>query len=538
MKDECEEVVFMTEMTDVNAQLLRILQRCHRMYLDMRGDHWFILSPSKLVIGYPVVYLGFDATCYITSIIKSRIQSEVQKENEFYTQLLQQALPSNQPIYLRYDLECKEESKWMSNAEKIQYQHQNPRGTTVEKKYPLPSLEPESKDKGKDKDMEGNKQNDHALQTAGLKTNKADKENCTNTDLNWELCASTESLPQEEHGAKSSKNLKSSSPQVQKKVNNSSTAPIIKSEKRLKYVTKNNSPNRETYENGCPSDQNIHADTLLRLEHDVKKIKTDLQLSRQNEQDLRGQLCYLTNNERTLRSELLQFRQENELLQNKIQCFMQAKHKDKYGINQLEKKLRAEMETRAIFEKQLTEATRKLDESIVSARFNQLSTNNRQECNDILKSRIKDLENEYKHLHMELKAKDDQIRKLESEMEGPCKYKENEQDTVVLFSALSAMQDKTQQLETSLSAETRIKLDLFSALGDARRQLEIAQGKVIKQDQEIVELKQKIAEVMAVMPGISYAVTTSFSPHYLSTFLDSENSVLGSSASIYQPLKK
>lgn len=44
------------------------------------------------------------------------------------------------------------------------------------------------------------------------------------------------------------------------------------------------------------------------------------------------------------------------------------------------------------------------------------------------------------------------------------------------MSALSAMQEKTQHLENSLSAETRIKLDLFSALGDAKRQLEIAQG--------------------------------------------------------------
>ena len=49
------------------------------------------------------------------------------------------------------------------------------------------------------------------------------------------------------------------------------------------------------------------------------------------------------------------------------------------------------------------------------------------------------------------------------------------------MSALSAMQDKTQHLENSLSAETRIKLDLFSALGDAKRQLEIAQGQPDRQ---------------------------------------------------------
>lgn len=62
------------------------------------------------------------------------------------------------------------------------------------------------------------------------------------------------------------------------------------------------------------------------------------------------------------------------------------------------------------------------------------------------------------------------------------------------MSALSAMQDKTQHLENSLSAETRIKLDLFSALGDAKRQLEIAQGRKAVgssgwQDIEVIEMR-------------------------------------------------
>lgn len=41
------------------------------------------------------------------------------------------------------------------------------------------------------------------------------------------------------------------------------------------------------------------------------------------------------------------------------------------------------------------------------------------------------------------------------------------------MSALAAMQDKNSTLEKNLSAETRVKLDLFSALGEAKRQLEI-----------------------------------------------------------------
>jgi len=52
-------------------------------------------------------------------------------------------------------------------------------------------------------------------------------------------------------------------------------------------------------------------------------------------------------------------------------------------------------------------------------------------------------------------------------------YKEQQSNTEALMSAL---QDKTSHLENSLSAETRLKLDLFSALGEAKRQMEIFQG--------------------------------------------------------------
>lgn len=44
----------------------------------------------------------------------------------------------------------------------------------------------------------------------------------------------------------------------------------------------------------------------------------------------------------------------------------------------------------------------------------------------------------------------------------------------LLMSAMTAMQEKTTTLEKQLSAETRVKLDLFSALGEAKRELELA----------------------------------------------------------------
>lgn len=56
---------------------------------------------------------------------------------------------------------------------------------------------------------------------------------------------------------------------------------------------------------------------MYSLEQDVKKLKADLQASRQLEQELRSQISSLNNAERNTRSELGQLRHENELLQNK-----------------------------------------------------------------------------------------------------------------------------------------------------------------------------------------------------------------------------
>ncbi|XP_010080937.1 PREDICTED: macoilin-like [Pterocles gutturalis] len=281
---------------------------------------------------------------------------------------------------------------------------------------------------------------------------------------------------------------------------------------------------------------------FLRLEQDIKKLKADLQASRQIEQELRSQISSLTNTERGIRSEIGQLRQENELLQNKLHNAVQMKQKDKQMISQLEKKLKAEQEARAFVEKQLMEEKkRKKLEEATAARV-AFAAATRGECTETLRNRIRELETECKKLTIDIKLKEDQIRDLEMKVQELRKYKENEKDTEVLMSALSAMQDKTQHLENSLSAETRIKLDLFSALGDAKRQLEIAQGQIIQKDQEIKDLKQKIAEVMAVMPSITYTAATStlspVSPHYSSKFVETSPSGLDPNASVYQPLKK
>lgn len=56
--------------------------------------------------------------------------------------------------------------------------------------------------------------------------------------------------------------------------------------------------------------------------------------------------------------------------------------------------------------------------------------------------------------------------------------KESTRETDRLMSTITQLQDRNAHLEHSLGAETRLKLELFSALGEAKRQVEISQSKI------------------------------------------------------------
>ncbi|CAH2222406.1 macoilin [Pelobates cultripes] len=480
--------------------------------------------------------------------MRLRKQKEVQKENEFYMQLLQQALPPEQQMLQRQEREAEEASKSLSEMDSsILLQHNG--GLSSNKKISSTLPELEYKEKGKDKDVKRHNLgiNNNILQPTDSKVQEIEyMENHINSKrLNNEL-GSTENLLKEEP-CSTSKNYKNATGTANSSPRSHSTSngsiPSSNKNDKKKCTSKSPSTHKDPTENCIQNNQLSKPDTLIRLEQDVKKLKADLQGSRQIEQDLRSQIGVLTSTERGIRNEMGQLRQENELLQNKLHNAVQMKQKDKQTISQLEKKLKAEQEARVFVEKQLMEEKkRKKLEEATAARAVAFAAASRGECTETLRSRIRDLESECKKLTLDMKLKEDQIRELEIKVQELRKYKENEKDTEVLMSALSAMQDKTQHLENSLSAETRIKLDLFSALGDAKRQLEIAQGQILQKDQEIKDLKQKIAEVMAVMPSIAYTAGTStlspVSPHYSSKFVETSSSGLDPNASVYQPLKK
>ncbi|XP_051942641.1 macoilin-2 isoform X1 [Hippocampus zosterae] len=541
-------------------------------FKDLKNFHVDLCRPfAAHCIGYPVVTLGFGFKSYVSYKMRLRKQKEVQKENEFYMQLLQQALPPEQQMLQRQEREAEEAAaKGISEADTPPVS-QNGAPANKKTSAPLPELEYREKGKEGKGGGEAKKQhNSNSILPSSVDSKLQEMEYMENhvnsKRLTTEL-GSTENLLLKEDNNSScsssssscSKNYKNSnatalnsSPRGHSATNGSlasstpSSSSTGKNDKKHKLAVgkgTSSGSNRDPTDNCIPNNQLSKPEALVRLEQDVKKLKADLQASRQMEQDLRSQIGSLGSAERSIRTELGQLRQENELLQNKLHNAVQAKQKDKQAVGQLEKRLKAEQEARTTAEKQLAdEKKRKKLEEATAARAVALAAASRGECTDTLRRRITELESDCKKLTLDNKLKEDQIRELDLKVQELHKYKENEKDTEVLMSALSAMQDKTQHLENSLSAETRIKLDLFSALGDAKRQQEIVQGQILQKDQEIKDLKQKIAEVMAVMPSISYTTDTSsmtpVAPHYSSKFMDTNPSGLDPNASVYQPLKK
>ncbi|KAL0961772.1 hypothetical protein UPYG_G00331550 [Umbra pygmaea] len=546
-------------------------------FKDLKNFHVDLCRPfAAHCIGYPVVTLGFGFKSYVSYKMRLRKQREVQKENDFYMQLLQQALPPEQQMQQRREREAEEAAMSKGGLSEVDA---NPtlsqNGSTPGKKAPvntsvsLPELEYREKVRdGNSKERESKKQqhtvginNNSIINTLDSKfqeteyiENQVGGKIVNNLGVGEHLTDITPP-PREETGlgvGTGGKNYKNTSgggtagncsPRNHSSTNGSvpSSGLSNKNEKRQKWAGKGAGNQKDPVENCIPNNQLSKPDTLVRLEQDVKRLKADLQASRQLESELRSHLSSLSSQDRSLRSELGQLRQDNEMLQNKLHSAVQVKQKDKQTISLLEKRLKAEQEARVLLEKQLAdERKRKKMEEATAARAVALAAATRGECTDSLRGRIRDLETECKKLSVDMKLKEEQIRDLEGKCLELRKYKENEKDTDVLMSALSAMQDKTQHLENSLSAETRIKLDLFSALGDAKRQLEIAQGQILQREQEVAELKQKIAEVMAVMPSISYSNDSSspVTPHYSSKFMDNSPSSLDPNASVYQPLKK
>lgn len=462
-------------------------------------------------IGYPVVTLGFGFKSYIGYRMRQRKQKDVAKENEFYMQLLRQALPPElqqpqpppEPQQQQQTLQQNQQltpdkSKGESNG--VVHQISITNSLPVPKKDHKKHTEKPEREKDKDKSL--HQANESTSEKCPFKYSHS---NGSLLHADIEIIERIGSVNDFDENEEHDKSVKGSHNMKSHGSGSRWNSTHVKENSANTQRERRNKANRDTSDSS--SNSSSRDDYCQRLEADVKRLKIDLQSSRQTEQDLRSQITTHQLAEKSLRCELAQCQKDNEELQAKLHVLVSARQSDKQAVAQSEKRLAEERRLRSNAESQLAaERKAKKAEDAAAARAVAMaaaaaaSAANKSECTETCKLRRRDLEAENKQLQRELKLKEDRSATIEREIVTLRQFKESQADTEILMSAFSAMQEKNAHLENSLSAETRIKLDLFSALGEAKRQLEIRDALLRQQEREVEELNSKMAQVLAVMP--------------------------------------
>ncbi|XP_075165088.1 macoilin isoform X5 [Haematobia irritans] len=240
-------------------------------------------------------------------------------------------------------------------------------------------------------------------------------------------------------------------------------------------------------------------ESCLKLEADVKKYRSEISHMKQIENELRQKL----ETNMTTKSCLQAKQKECDELEKRIHELTNARHTDMLQLQNIERRLAEERRQKQSLDAQLNNEKKARKQAEEKAA--------RPECSPQCKQRKQQMDEEIKQLSQKLKLAEEakQIaeqhgRELEQQLrlfEAEIRNRDSLQPGAdVLMNALAAMQDKNCTLEKNLSAETRVKLDLFSALGDAKRQLEISESLRRSKEDEVHDLKAKIAQLLAVMP--------------------------------------
>ena len=194
---------------------------------------------------------------------------------------------------------------------------------------------------------------------------------------------------------------------------------------------------------------------------------------------------------------------EKSGLESRINNLISTRAGEKQTLTSLEKKLAEEKKQRSDFQLKL-ETERK------SKKEAKAEMNLAQQQQSANSATVNKLEVEIKSLRDELMRSESRREEAEEEI-NHLRKNQGRGDPEKLMAALSASQTQQEQLEHNLSSETKIKMDLFSALGEAKRQLQIRENMLMGKDREILDLKGNIAEMLAVMPGSSMPTTGSVS---------------------------
>ena len=109
----------------------------------------------------------------------------------------------------------------------------------------------------------------------------------------------------------------------------------------------------------------------------------------------------------------------------------------------------------------------------------------------------------------EVKVLNDKLRKTEKDLDSTRKellrkdksYEELRKELIAQRKAYRAIEMEKQQLNIALADETRVKIELFTALSEAGRKQQGLVDECHRKNLEIGRLKHNLAEIMAIIPA-------------------------------------
>ena len=109
---------------------------------------------------------------------------------------------------------------------------------------------------------------------------------------------------------------------------------------------------------------------------------------------------------------------------------------------------------------------------------------------------------EVKELQEKLRTREKEIEGARKELQAKRKIcEELQRDLANCRVTIRALEEERNQLKLSLGDETRVKIELFTALSDASRKQQSLVEECHRKNLQIDALRQNLAEIMAIMPG-------------------------------------
>jgi len=456
-------------------------------------------------IGYPVVTLGFGFKTYLAYKWRLRKQREVRKTNDSYTQLINQALP----IEVQQEVEkerLSREKGTMSDPCDDGSQSNVDGSCPSSSSFSSSSTPNVSNSNSTFVSPPSNLVNGHstAFCTVPKRSSKISSNGPTIT--NSDGFSSSNAFVQTTNTRNPNKiqsmttNGHDESSSTFKQTKKSKTTTTMTTNSHLNRQTKKSEQREQTQETSRDSstscingfamtstilDSDIEKNLQIsKLEADIQRLNQSLEKQKSTEIQLKTQIGDL----KTLRKDLDDLRTENNDLKSKFESVNTQRQREKQRLVDLERNLNDERQNKQRLELQMkTEKTltKKLQDDLTKLNCAPV----KMECTEQCLRRKRDLENETREIRRLINDKDERVKILEIEVKA-LKFRESQTDTEVLYQHYNQLKERNAQLQDSLSAETRIKLDLFSALGEVKRQLEIANGAIREKERELIAVLQ------------------------------------------------